>query len=104
MINPEGNRSPKCSGMADHQGPERGKPRNAHSTPTTRPNLPKETTMNSLACNECGQPMTWKGSGTVWEGNEQIDTVRFECSAAPCPTMATVEFRTWAPAPKRRLL
>lgn len=56
--------------------------------------------MIELACNECGRPMTWRGTSIGWKDDWGFDTFRFECPGDNCETFADVAFRTFTPLPK----
>lgn len=39
----------------------------------------------------CHGPMRWRGTGTRWEGEYEVDTIRYACTT--CPSRA--EVCTW---------
>ena len=47
-------------------------------------------------CQECGQPMRWRGTGLSWDGDYEIAEHRFECSNA-CQVAAVLTYRQFIP-------
>lgn len=39
----------------------------------------------------CPEPMTWKGTGTGWDGEYELTTVRYACPS--CPSTAEIVSR-----------
>jgi hypothetical protein len=51
-----------------------------------------------LTPEHCGQPMTWAGSHTTWEGPNELEERRYEC--ATCPAKLTASLIEYVPLPK----